>query len=98
LLTGGIGCLLALGLCLLFVSLYMGTILAVTAQAFIRLEHTAEQALAAARLKSQYLANMSHEIRTPMNRILGVLDLINRTELNSKQHRYVHRSRRVDLE
>jgi signal transduction histidine kinase/CheY-like chemotaxis protein len=89
LITGAIGCLVALGLCLLFVSLYMGPILAVTAQAFVRLEHTTEQALAAARLKSEFLANMSHEIRTPMNGILGVLDLINRTELNSKQHRYV---------
>jgi signal transduction histidine kinase/CheY-like chemotaxis protein len=89
LITAGVGCFLALGLCLIFVSMYFGPILAVTEQAFIRLEHTTEQALAAARLKSQFLANMSHEIRTPMNGILGVLDLINRTDLNAKQYRYV---------
>jgi signal transduction histidine kinase/CheY-like chemotaxis protein len=89
LITAGVGCLIALGLCLLFVSLYIGPILAVTEQAFVRLEHTTSAALAAARLKSQFLANMSHEIRTPMNGILGVLDLIHRTELNPKQQRYL---------
>ncbi|HKU44409.1 MAG TPA: response regulator [Polyangiales bacterium] len=89
LIVGALGCLLALVLCLTFVSMYIGPILQVTEQAFVRLEHTTEAALAAARLKSQFLANMSHEIRTPMNGILGVLDLINRTELSTKQHRYV---------
>jgi signal transduction histidine kinase/CheY-like chemotaxis protein len=89
LITAGVGCFIALGLCLLFVSMYLGPILAVTEQAFIQLEQTTEQALAAARSKSQFLANMSHEIRTPMNGILGVLDLINRTDLNAKQYRYV---------
>jgi signal transduction histidine kinase/CheY-like chemotaxis protein len=89
LIAAGIGCLIALGLCVLFVSMYLGPILAVTEQAFIQLEQTTEQALAAARSKSQFLANMSHEIRTPMNGILGVLDLINRTELNAKQYRYL---------
>jgi signal transduction histidine kinase/CheY-like chemotaxis protein len=81
-------CLVALLLCLLFVNLYIGPILRMTYEAFVRLERTTEAALQAARLKSQFLANMSHEIRTPMNGIVGVLDLLNRTALNAKQQRY----------
>jgi signal transduction histidine kinase/CheY-like chemotaxis protein len=88
LISGGLGCMLALALCLAFVSAYIGPILRVTTETFIRLEHTTEAALAAARLKSQFLANMSHEIRTPMNGIIGVLDLLHRTELTAKQQRY----------
>jgi len=70
------------------VAFYLRPVLRVTAHAFHRLERTTEAALAAARLKSEFLANMSHEIRTPMNGIIGVLDLLNRTVLNSKQQRY----------
>ncbi len=43
---------------------------------------------AASQAKSQFLANMSHEIRTPMNAILGLLHLLQRTELNLRQQDY----------
>jgi signal transduction histidine kinase/CheY-like chemotaxis protein/HPt (histidine-containing phosphotransfer) domain-containing protein len=88
LITAAIGCLLALALSLVFVTMYIGPILRVTGEAFVRLEQTTEAALQATRLKSQFLANMSHEIRTPMNGIIGVLDLIARTALSPKQQRY----------
>ncbi len=40
--------------------------------------------------KSAFLANMSHEIRTPMNGVLGMLELLERTEMDAKQQRYLH--------
>ncbi|WP_342130684.1 PAS-domain containing protein [Hydrogenophaga sp. OTU3427] len=47
-----------------------------------------EAAEAASRSKSQFLANMSHEIRTPMNAILGMLALLQKTSLSSRQADY----------
>ncbi len=43
----------------------------------------------ASRAKSQFLANMSHEIRTPMNGIMGMLQLLEDTELGKTQLGYV---------
>jgi PAS domain S-box-containing protein len=45
----------------------------------------AEQASIA---KSQFVANMSHEIRTPMNAILGMLKLLQSTDLTVRQLDY----------
>jgi len=39
--------------------------------------------------KSRFLANMSHEIRTPMNGILGMIQLLKKTELSNKQSEYI---------
>ena len=37
--------------------------------------------------KSDFLANMSHEIRTPMNGVMGMLELLLKTDLTDHQHR-----------
>ena len=47
-----------------------------------------ETAESASRAKSQFLANMSHEIRTPITGVIGMLQLLQRTELNKHQARY----------
>ncbi|EKF18797.1 PAS domain-containing hybrid sensor histidine kinase/response regulator [Nitratireductor pacificus] len=44
-----------------------------------------ETAVLADRAKSEFLANMSHEIRTPMNGVLGMAELLTKTELTAKQ-------------
>ena len=41
------------------------------------------------RAKSEFLANMSHEIRTPMNGVLGMAELLARTDLDHRQSMFV---------
>lgn len=48
-----------------------------------------QEAEAANLAKSEFLANMSHDLRTPLNGIMGMLQLLDHTPVNSEQHDYI---------
>lgn len=43
--------------------------------------------------KTQFLADMSHEIRTPLNAVMGMLQLLQRTELQQRQVEYITKAK-----
>ncbi len=49
-----------------------------------------ENAEAATRAKSEFLSNISHEIRTPINGIVGMMSLLQASELSEEQRTYVN--------
>ncbi|NQZ87598.1 MAG: CHASE3 domain-containing protein [Colwellia sp.] len=65
--------------------------------AFNQMRDTLEKSIntmeSAVQSKGDFLANMSHEIRTPMNGVLGMLTLLEDTQLDDEQHEYIENIR-----
>lgn len=54
------------------------------------LENSKSETKEVEKLKTKFLANIGHEFRTPMNGILGFVELLSQTNLDTKQLEYIH--------
>lgn len=72
--------------------IFVGLITDITSRKFAEDEmiRSRQEAELASKYKGEFLANMSHEIRTPMNGVIGMLQLLDKTRLDSQQQQYVN--------
>ncbi|HKI62270.1 MAG TPA: PAS domain S-box protein [Mariprofundaceae bacterium] len=66
-------------------------------KAEMEIRQAKEEAEMANIAKSSFLATMSHEIRTPLNGVVGTIDLLNHTQLESNQKEMVRTARESSL-
>ncbi|NWF37090.1 PAS domain S-box protein [Mariprofundus sp. KV] len=66
-------------------------------QAEMAIKQAKEEAEMANQAKSSFLATMSHEIRTPLNGVVGTIDLLNHSRLESNQKEMVKTARESSL-
>lgn len=74
-----------------FIQGYMLTIVDITdlMEQNHRMKELVAQAEAANRAKSTFVSNMSHEIRTPMNSIVGITEIMLRSQHSPKEQEYL---------
>jgi signal transduction histidine kinase/CheY-like chemotaxis protein/HPt (histidine-containing phosphotransfer) domain-containing protein len=69
----------------LFGAIFVWQTIALSLQTSATLEQAILEAEQSNRAKSAFLATMSHEIRTPMNGVVGMIDVLQQSNLNDSQ-------------